>query len=207
MKWKHVIKKPGSTRFLVGIDEAGRGPLAGPVSVGVVIVPINFNFSLLKGLKDSKQLSEHQRETWFAKLKHLKKQNLLDYSVALVGSQKIDEKGIVYAVKVGMRRCLKRIEAFPPHVHVALDGSLYAPDEFISQETIIKGDARVPIIALASVAAKVTRDRKMVRLSKEFPEYFFDIHKGYGTKKHIKAIKFSGPCEVHRRSFIKGIIS
>lgn len=205
MKWKYVLKNPGSTRFLVGIDEAGRGPLAGPVSVGVVIVPVTFNFNLFRGLKDSKQLSEDQREIWFNKLKELKKQSLLDYSVALVGSQIIDEKGIVHAVKVGMRRCLKRINAFPPYTHIALDGSLYAPEEFISQETIIKGDARVPIIALASVAAKVTRDRRMVRLSKEFPEYLFDIHKGYGTKKHIKAIRSVGPCELHRKSFIKGI--
>lgn len=206
MQWKHVIKNPGSIRFIAGIDEAGRGPLAGPVSVGVVVVPITFDFSLLRGLKDSKQLSEEEREKWFAKLISFKKNSVLDYRVSLVSAGTIDKSGIVPSVSLGMKRCLQRLNTFPPHTHVILDGSLYAPNTFLSQETIIKGDERVSIIALASVAAKVTRDRRMKKLATIFPQYYFDIHKGYGTKKHIEAIKKHGPSELHRRSFIRNII-
>lgn len=193
-------------KFIVGIDEAGRGPLAGPVAVGAVVIPYNKKHPLLKGPKDSKQISEKLREEWFEKLKVAEKEGTLGYHVSLVSAKIIDEKGIVPAIKIAVKRCLDKL-AVPPHeTMVLLDGSLYAPDYFLYQKTIIRGDQTEPLISLASIAAKVTRDRKMVQLSKKYPLYDFHIHKGYGTLSHRKAIKKFGLCDVHRRSFLKNVV-
>lgn len=196
----------GRIRFIVGIDEAGRGPLAGPVSVGGVVIVANHKHELLKGAKDSKLLPEKSREEWFKKIKEAKKSGSLDYAVSLVSAEIIDRKGIVFAVRKGIQRVLRRLEVPPHETLVLLDGSLYAPEQFIYQETIIGGDRKVPLISLASIAAKVTRDRRMVRLSKKYPEYDFHIHKGYGTLSHRKKIKKNGPSEIHRKSFLRGIV-
>ncbi len=195
-------KLPKNLKFLVGIDEAGRGPLAGPVSVGAVVIPFRGKHSLLKGPKDSKQISEKVREDWFKKLKTARKEGTLGFSVSLVSAKIIDERGIVFAVKTAVKRCLNKLGVPPHETMVILDGSLYAPDHFLYQETIIRGDQTEPLISLASIVAKVTRDRKMVRFSKLYPEFDFHIHKGYGTLSHRKAIKKHGPSEIHRRSFI-----
>lgn len=209
----------GKMKFIVGIDEAGRGPLAGPVSVGAIVMPFEAVIAtaakkanragghpLLKGPKDSKQLSEKAREMWFKKLKQARKEGSLGFSVSMVSAKIIDEKGIVFAVKTAIKRCLNKLSVPPHETHVLLDGSLYAPDHFLYQETIIRGDQTVPLISLASIAAKVTRDRKMTRLAKIYPEFDFHIHKGYGTLAHRKAIKKHGPSEIHRRSFIKSLV-
>jgi len=192
--------------YTVGIDEAGRGPLAGPVAVGVVIAPKNFNKKLLTGVRDSKKLSHAQREAWFEKLKVWKKEGELDYAVALVSAHIIDTKGITFAIKKGMKECLKKVKADSTACEVLLDGSLKAPEEFKHQKTIIKGDDKIPLISLASIAAKVTRDRKMLQMAKVYPKYNFEVHKGYGTAFHRHQIQILGPCEIHRQSFIQNIL-
>jgi ribonuclease HII len=188
---------------IIGIDEAGRGPLAGPVSVGACIVPHDFDFSIFKALKDSKQLTELRREEIFKLMQELKSAGNIDFAVALVPHTMIDRKGITYAVRKGISAVLKKLNPEPHSVRVLLDGLLKAPQEFVNQETIIKGDELIPAISLASIAAKVTRDRHMVKLALEYPLYGFDEHKGYGTKKHGELIALHGPCDLHRKTFLK----
>jgi ribonuclease HII len=199
------VKKVKKVRYIIGIDEAGRGPLAGPVSIGAVCIPITFKKTFWKGVKNSKALSLKQREFWFTKIRAAQKAGKLSYAVALVGNKIIDEKGISYAIRLGMKRILKRLGVRPSQTQVLLDGSLYAPKEYTRQKTIIKGDEKEPVIALASITAKVTRDRKIVRLSSQYPKYNFEIHKGYGTKAHIQAIKRHGASALHRKSFLTKI--
>lgn len=190
---------------MVGIDEAGRGPLAGPVAVGAVVCGVGFDMKLLAGVRDSKKLSERQREEWFAKLKGWKKAKKLDYRVSLVGASVIDSKGIAHAIRKGVSNCLKRLGIDEARADIKLDGSLKAPKKFLLQTTIIGGDDKVPLISLASIAAKVIRDRKMKRLTERYPEYRFDVHKGYGTRLHIELIRKLGPSPIHRQSFLTRI--
>ncbi len=193
-------------KVIIGVDEAGRGPLAGPVSVGVVAAK-NKKFSKeLKGIRDSKKFSESQREEWFKKIKKLKREGIVDYAVSLCGAKVINERGIVGAIKLALARSLKKLECPPNKCEILLDGSLYAPAVYKKQKTIIGGDDEIPLISAASIMAKVTRDRKMGRLAKKFPGYGFEIHKGYGTAKHIKAIKKLGATEEHRKLFIRNFI-
>lgn len=196
-----MAKTNSKIKFIVGIDEAGRGPLAGPVAVGAVLIPVKFKGEVLSGAKDSKLLSEKNREIWFKKVKQAKKDKALDYAVSLVASNVIDEKGISFAIKKGIKNVLNRLQVLPTETLILLDGSLKAPEHFLFQETIVGGDRLEPIISLASIAAKATRDKKMLTLSKKYPEYGFDIHKGYGTFKHREKIKKYGLSEIHRRSF------
>jgi len=190
-------------KYIIGIDEAGRGPLAGPVCVGAVCLGKNFNKKLLRGVKDSKKLSEKKREGWFLKVKSFSDGKDFAFAVSLVSSKIIDKKGIVFAIKLAIKRCLKKVGVNPKETRVLLDGSLKAPKEFINQKTIIKGDEKERVISLASVCAKVSRDRYMVKISKIFPKYGFHIHKGYGTKKHRELIKKHGASLLHRKSFLK----
>ena len=193
-----------SPQFIIGIDEAGRGPLAGPVAVGAVMSK-NWQHSVLgvlPKLKDSKKLSEKQREVWFEFLKQEKKKGNLNFAVSLVSEKIIDRQGIVAAIKIGIKNCLKKLKAKPLIVSVLLDGSLKAPPEFTNQKTIIRGDESEPIISLASIVAKVTRDKHMARVAKKYPGYGFEVHKGYGTKKHYKALKKLGISVIHRRSYL-----
>jgi ribonuclease HII len=127
----------------------------------------------------------------------------LDYAVSLVGERLIDEQGIVAAVKIGIRRCLKRLGCPAAKCLVLLDGSLRAPRQYKNQKTIIRGDEQVPLIALASIAAKVWRDRRMIRLAKRYPRCGFEKHKGYGTQAHYRALKKFGPTPLHRLSFLR----
>lgn len=196
-------------RFTIGIDEAGRGPLAGPIALAAVCIKRRTQKTkrLFKGIRDSKKFSEKQREEWFAKFKKLKKEGTLDYAVAFSGAGTIDTYGIVSATRKALARVIKKIDVKPEESEILLDGTLYAPKKYKNQKTIIRGDDRVPIIAAASIVAKVLRDRKMNRLSKKFPKYSFEIHKGYGTAHHYAALKKHGPCLIHRRSFLglKGV--
>ena len=204
--------------YTIGIDEAGRGPLAGPVSVGVAMVPSDFDWDLITGVNDSKKLTEKKREEIFKIAKRLKKEGKLDYAVSLVGAKAIDTKGIVPSIATGMNRALKRLLKDPvincskestdyKHIQVKLDGGLKAPEEFVNQETIIKGDSKEKVIGLASIMAKVTRDRYMVRKSASpiFAPYTFASHKGYGTKAHREAIAQYGLSLEHRKTFCKNI--
>jgi len=192
-----------------GIDEVGRGPLAGPVAVGV--------FGMKKGLKlkgfpkgrDSKKMSESEREKWFSFFDEEKKKGNVFFEVGFSTAGVIDKKGIVYALRVAMEKCLHALEnggILFDTSHLLLDGALYAPTRFAFQKTIIKGDEKEKLIACASIVAKVSRDRLMVKLAKKYPEYLFEVHKGYGTLKHREVIKKNGLSEIHRKSFCKKIM-
>lgn len=187
---------------IAGIDEAGRGPLAGPVAVGVVSIPSNFSKKFFKGIKDSKQLTHEDRELWFELAMEAKKKGELDFHVALVSERVIDRHGISYALRLGIKRCLSGLK-LSSESQIFLDGSLKAPREFPHQLTVIKGDEKIPVISLASICAKVIRDRKMVKMAKKFPQFSFEINKGYGTRIHINALKKYGLTDIHRKSFLK----
>ncbi len=189
-------------KSVIGIDEAGRGPLAGPVAVGAVLIFSKKSFSFRK-LKDSKQLTEKEREGWFRKIKDWQKDGKLEYAVSLVSPSIIDKKGISFAIKLGIERCLSKLGSSPRKVEVLLDGSLKAPVEFLNQKTIIRGDEKIPAISLASIVTKVTRDRYMKKLANKYKKYGFEKHKGYGTKEHLEMIKKYGISLVHRKTFLK----
>jgi ribonuclease HII len=188
-------------RYVIGIDEAGRGPLAGPVAVGAVMVPEDFDWSLIEGVKDSKQLRPQIREELFEKLQSLERRGKLRYAVRFSSSQSIDRIGIVRSIRRALVCALEALEPDPAVCTVLLDGSLYAPRQFVDQRTIIRGDQSEPVIGLASIAAKVLRDRRMEKLALEYPSWGFDIHKGYGTLEHRRAISAHGLSDLHRASF------
>lgn len=189
-------------RFTLGVDEAGRGPLAGPVAVGVVAVPEGFDVAKeFPGVADSKKLSEKNREKLFQMLEARAAKGDARFTVELEDAGTIDREGIASAVRRAVSRGVNALAPDAALVHVQLDGALRAPAEY-SQETIINGDELVPLISLASVAAKVLRDRLMVKLAEEYPQYRFEKHKGYGTKAHYEMLRKHGLCVIHRRSFI-----
>ncbi|OGF81870.1 hypothetical protein A2W48_00765 [Candidatus Giovannonibacteria bacterium RIFCSPHIGHO2_12_44_12] len=197
-------------KYIVGVDEAGRGPLAGPVTVGAIAVSIsNFKFPIFKNIKDSKKLSAKKREEWLSLFQNNSK---ILYTVSSVSNSVIDKKGISHALRLAVRRCIDKLKTRLPDgqvensdLKILLDGSLYAPSEY-KQKTIIKGDEKIQIIAAASIIAKVTRDRRMVRLAQKYPQYDFHIHKGYGTELHCKLVKKHGLCDIHRRSYCSRLI-
>jgi len=206
--------------YVFGVDEAGRGPLAGPVAVGVVLVPVGFDWGLIPGVNDSKKLTEGKREVIFLEAKKLQKTGQLDYAVGLVSAKVIDKKGIVPAINTAMERALRRVSSrfdlelgdlgdFYTDVSVKLDGGLRAPEQYMHQETIIKGDGKEKVIGLASIMAKVTRDRYMRRRATlaAYQQYCFAIHKGYGTKAHREAIAKHGLSPEHRATFCRNIKS
>jgi ribonuclease HII len=184
--------------YVAGVDEAGRGPLAGPVAVGVVRVSKNFDMNLLKGVKDSKQLTPRARERLYT---HLTQVPGLHWSVAMVHAKAIDTKGITQAIRLALQKALIQCGAGPEETRVLLDGSLYAPPTYKNQKTIIRGDRTELLIGAASILAKVTRDRYMVRADRRYPEYGFALHKGYGTVLHRAQIKKHGLCPLHRVTF------
>lgn len=190
---------------IVGIDEAGRGPLAGPVAVGGVRIGEKFDKKFFKGIKDSKQLTEDERELWFALAQEGKRKGELDFAVALVSQKVIDKKGIAYAIRLGIKRVLKSLGITGEDSQIFLDGALKAPVEFSHQLTVIKGDEKIPVISLASICAKVVRDRRMVKWADKYPEYEFESHKGYGTRIHREAIIKYGLTDLHRQSFLKNL--
>lgn len=190
--------------FILGVDEAGRGPLAGPLSIGVVSVPEDINLlALFPTLNDSKQLTEKKREKIFNELEALKEEQGIRYVVLYEEADAIDELGLTEVVR---RSVWKGVEEFLPEVSqgkVYLDGLLSAPPAY-TQETVVGGDGLIPSIMLASIVAKVSRDRLMCEYAKNYPEYGFEKHKGYGTKAHYEAIKVHGLTPLHRRRFLKG---
>jgi len=186
-------------QYVVGVDEAGRGPLAGPLAVGVVRHNADADLlALFPGLNDSKQLTEKKREALFHILEQTPE---VSYVVEWIPASVIDADGLTKSVRDAVARGVLALMT-PVEGKVYLDGLLSAPKEY-EQETIPGGDALVPAIMLASVAAKVLRDRKMVELAERYPEYGFEKHKGYGTKAHYAAITKHGPCAEHRRLFLR----
>ena len=184
-------------KYIAGIDEAGRGPLAGPVVVACVVLPEN---SMIEGVNDSKKISEAKRE----KLYDIIIQEAISYGVGIIYQDEIDEINILQATKKGVTEAIKQMEVKPNIIMVdALNG---IDTMGIPYKSIIKGDAKCYSIAAASIIAKVTRDRIMREWDKVYPEYGFASHKGYGTAKHIAAIKEVGPCPIHRKTFITKFI-
>ncbi len=190
------------SRWVLGVDEAGRGPLAGPVAVGIVAVPEGFDVAKeFVGVADSKQLSEKKREVLFTMLEERQKKGDVRFVVEFESANAIDEKGIAVVIREATSRGVNKLAPDAALVRVQLDGALKAPVEYV-QQTIIGGDASVPLISLASIAAKVTRDRLMCELAREYPLYGLEKHKGYGTKAHYEALVAHGPSPIHRRSYI-----
>lgn len=195
--------------FIVGIDEAGRGPLAGPLAVAAVGAEIkNKNLpavrhgekiKILTGIKDSKKLNAKQKGKW---QKIINKNFEAHY--VFISHKTIDKIGIGKSLKLGVKKVLNKFSQKP--YLVLLDGSLSAPKKY-KQKTIIKGDEKIPFISAASIIAKTARDKKMISLHKKYPRYGFDAHKGYGTKKHFGKIIQRGLCGIHRKTFCKNIVS
>jgi ribonuclease HII len=215
-------------KYIVGIDEVGRGPLAGPVTVGVVMCESKLYTKLKKDKhlppfgKDSKKLTPESRQKYAQYLRSLQKpimsKMVFDIAVVHVSNKVIDEKGISWAIKhaiqKGLYKCVRKLSQVSEGLsfekeqfQILLDGGLKAPTEFRKQKTIIKGDEKEKIIAWASILAKVSRDGLMIKAHKKFPEYAFHIHKGYGTQKHREAVTKYGLSEIHRRSFCGKLVS
>ena len=183
--------------YICGIDEAGRGPLAGPVVVAGVIMPKD---SMIEGVNDSKKVSEKKRE----KLYDLILEEAISYSVAIIGQDVIDEINILNATKEGVTKVVEGLDVKPNLILV--DALTHINTKGIPYDSIIKGDAKCYNISCASIIAKVTRDRIMREWDEIYPQYGFINHKGYGTAKHIQALKKYGPCPIHRRTFIKNFV-
>ncbi len=179
------------TNTVAGVDEAGRGPLAGPVVAAAVVLPEG---SVIDGLNDSKKITEKARERLYPTICEL----AISYAVGVVTAQEIDEMNILQATLTAMQRAVLALEC--DITRVLVDGN-QPPRLPFHTETVIKGDQKVGCIAAASIVAKVTRDRMMMELDQRYPQYGFSGHKGYGTKKHLLALAEHGPCPVHRQSF------
>lgn len=182
-------------KYIAGVDEAGRGPLAGPVFAAAVILPEDI---YIEGINDSKKLSEKKREELFDVI--CEKADA--YCIAEVPENRIDEINILNATFEAMNKAVDGLKICPDYVLV--DGNRIAGMK-IPHETVVKGDAKSISIAAASILAKVSRDRLMYKMAEKYPEYGFDKHKGYGTKAHCEAILKYGPCDIHRTTFLKKI--
>ena len=178
---------------ICGVDEAGRGPLAGPVCAAAVILPKHLQ---IPGLNDSKKLTDKKRRELFPVIQ----QQAIAYGIGLASEAEIDEINILQATFLAMRRALEQLTVLP---EIALIDGNRETDFGLPVKTVVKGDSLSANIAAASVLAKVTRDNIMVELAQQYPEYGFEIHKGYGTKAHYEALRTYGPCPIHRRSFLK----
>jgi len=204
------------SKYIIGIDEVGRGALAGNVTVAAVLLPrksqipnyklqTNSKFKILNSklkLRDSKKLTPKQREIWF---EYLKNELRLPYAVASVSPKIIDKINISKAANLAAGKAfsllIKNSGLRIKNCEVFLDGGLYIQN--LKFKIIIRGDEKIPAISLASIIAKVSRDRQMINLHKKYPKYGFEKHKGYGTKKHFKAIRKHGPSKIHRLTFLK----
>ena len=199
---EHMMKTPGfwqesdeGALVICGIDEAGRGPLAGPVAAGAVILPADHDILYLN---DSKKLSAKKRDMLFDQIR----EEAVSWAVGLVEPARIDEINILQATYEAMRIAIGKLTARPD---VLVNDAVTIPGVLIPQVPVIKGDAKCISVAAASVLAKVTRDRIMEEMDAKYPEYGFAKHKGYGTKEHMDAIREHGPCPIHRRTFITKI--
>lgn len=196
-----------SKKYIIGIDEAGRGPLAGPVTSAAVLIPANFkpdSDSPRSGIRDSKKYSEKQREEWIS---YIENDSKINYEFSSVWPKKIDKINILEAASLAATRSIKRLienqSINTNETDIFLDGSLKLKMKNIDYEVIVKGDEIKDSIKLASIVAKVKRDKSMERIHKKYSNYGFLSNKGYGTKEHRNNLKEYGPCKYHRKSFIK----
>lgn len=196
LEYENKLQEEGY-KLIAGIDEAGRGPLAGPVCIAIVIMPLDED-SLIEGVNDSKKLSEKKRERLFEEIK----QKAIAYHIEFVDEETIDTLNILNATKLGMMTCINTIDTKPDVVLI----DAVPINSNVKTVSIIKGDSLSYSIACASILAKVSRDRLMLELDKKYPEYGFAKHKGYGTKVHIEALKTHGKSPCHRDSFIKNFV-
>lgn len=198
MDWLKYEKSAQNRGFfsVCGVDEAGRGPLAGPVCAAAVILNDN---EMIDGVNDSKKLSPKKREQLFDVITHQSKA----YSVAFASVEEIEQMNILNATMLAMKRAVEGLSVKPDYAMI--DGNKLPPLD-IPSECIVKGDANSASIAAASILAKVSRDRLCREYAEKYPQYGFDKHKGYGTKQHIEALKEYGPCEIHRISFLTKIL-
>lgn len=180
-------------QLICGVDEAGRGPLAGPVCAAAVILPANIN---IPGLNDSKKLSDKRRRELFPIIQNV----AISYAVAFVDHNEIDTRNILQATYLAMDKAIARLSVKPD---LALIDGNRSKDFGLPVQTVIHGDSLSANIAAASILAKVTRDDYMLQVAKEYPEYSFEIHKGYGTKMHYQALEKFGPSPIHRMTFLK----
>lgn len=180
-------------RLICGVDEAGRGPLAGPVCAAAVILPEHLQ---IPGLTDSKKLTDKKRRELFPVIQ----EQAIAYGIGLASESEIDEINILQATFLAMRRALDQLTVRP---EIALIDGNRETDFGLPVKTVVKGDSLSANIAAASILAKVTRDNIMVELAQRYPEYGFEIHKGYGTKAHYEALRTYGPCPIHRKTFLK----
>ena len=184
-------------KYIAGIDEAGRGPLAGPVVVGIAIMKPD---SFIEGVNDSKKISERKREQLYEQITS----EAIDWAVGIVDQKEIDEINILNATKKALHMAISNLKVKPDRILV--DALEHIDTYGIPYTSIIKGDAKIYSISAASIIAKVTRDRIMKEYDEIYPEYGFSGHKGYGTAKHIQALKTYGPCSLHRKTFIKNFV-
>lgn len=191
--FEHIAMEEGFD-LICGVDEAGRGPLAGPVCAAAVILPKDLE---IEGLNDSKKLTEKKRDALYDVIK----EKAIAYGIAMASEEEIDEINILQATFLAMKRAVEAMELKPGYVLV--DGNREPDLGDIPLKTIVKGDSRSANIAAASILAKVTRDRYMMLKDEEFPQYGFAVHKGYGTQKHYAALREYGHCPIHRRTFLK----
>lgn len=180
-------------QLICGVDEAGRGPLAGPVCAAAVILPEHLQ---IPGLTDSKKLTDKKRRELLPQIQ----EQAVAYGIGLASEAEIDEINILQATFLAMRRALDQLRVRP---ELALIDGNRETDFGLPVKTVVKGDSLSANIAAASILAKVTRDNLMVEMAKQYPEYGFDIHKGYGTKAHYDALRQYGPCPIHRKTFLK----
>ena len=196
LEYEKAARK-GGFNLICGVDEAGRGPLAGPVCAAAVILPENCE---IEGLNDSKKLSEKKREELFPIIK----EKAIAYAIAFGTVEEIEEVNILEATYIAMNRAIDSLEVSADYA--LIDGNRVPKGIKIPCETVVKGDSKSLSIAAASVLAKVTRDRLMLDFDKEYPQYKFAAHKGYGTKAHYEAIAEHGVCPIHRLSFLKNVL-
>lgn len=198
MNWLEYEQNAMNKGFsaVCGVDEAGRGPLAGPVCAAAVILPEN---TIIEGVNDSKKLSKKKRESLFEVIKSTAR----SYCIAYASVEEIESMNILNATMLAMKRAVEGLDVKADYAMI--DGNRL-PDLNIESEFIIKGDAKSMSIACASILAKVSRDRLLYEYAKEYPQYHFEKHKGYGTKVHVEALKEYGPCPYHRMSFLGKIL-
>ncbi len=181
------------TQLICGVDEAGRGPLAGPVCAAAVILPPHID---IPGLDDSKKMSDKRRRELFPIIK----EKAIAYGIAFADEKEIDQLNILQATFLAMERAIKQLSVMP---ELALIDGNREKDFGVPAKTVIHGDSLSASIAAASILAKVTRDDYMLQMAMEYPAYSFDVHKGYGTKAHYAALQTNGPCPIHRMTFLK----
>ncbi len=198
LEYEHKLLSEGK-KFIGGIDEVGRGPLAGPVVTACCVMPLN-DEDIIQGVNDSKKVSEKNREILYEKIK----EKAIAYQIEMLDEKAIDEMNILEATKACMVKSIEDISQKVKLDIVLIDAVKL--DVNVPIEPIIKGDAKSYSIACASILAKVTRDRMMVEMDKKYPGYDFASNKGYGSQKHIEALKTIGPCEIHRKTFIKNFV-